>query len=64
MLVALNKSAVENGVKRDAEYPAAITVVVETVVDAHSDVEDPVRTPSDTIEGDSSPDFSYSEKRL
>ena len=66
MLVALNKSAVENGLrlKRDAAGPTAITVAVEMVVDTHSDLEEDVceRTPPDVARGSS--DWSPSEKTL
>ena len=53
MLVALNKSAVENGLKRERDKtlpPAVITVAVETVVDTHSDAaeEDDTCSPSES----------------
>ena len=40
MLVALNKSVVENGFKGDVAGPAAIAVEIETEVSTHSDFED------------------------
>ncbi|KAM5537029.1 hypothetical protein V8D89_009358 [Ganoderma adspersum] len=40
VLVALNKSAVENGFKPDFASPPGIAVAVETVVSTHSDFED------------------------
>ncbi|KAM5536738.1 hypothetical protein V8D89_009577 [Ganoderma adspersum] len=40
VLVALNKSAVENGFKREFAASPAIAVAIETVVSTHSDFED------------------------
>ncbi|KAI1788216.1 hypothetical protein LXA43DRAFT_1084491 [Ganoderma leucocontextum] len=63
VLVALNKSAVENGMKRDVAGLPAITVTVELVVDMQRDVEDGVRrSPSSKTESIS--DVSHSKKRL
>ena len=60
MLVALNKSGVENGfVKRDSEaigHPPGIAVAVETVVSTHSD--DVGDSPEGTAGGFSRPRFS------
>ncbi len=67
MLVALNKSTVELGLKRDlAACSVGTTAAVKTVADTHADndIEDNVCSPSDIIEGNSSSHLSYPEKRL
>lgn len=78
MLVALNKSAVENGLKRERGGtlpPAVITVAVETVVDTHSDrdsddAEDDTCSPSESESDNfkagagSDLDLSHSEKGI
>ncbi|KAI1787241.1 hypothetical protein LXA43DRAFT_1166250 [Ganoderma leucocontextum] len=63
VLVALNKSAVENGMKHDVTHLPAITVTVEMVVDMQRDVEDGVRR-SPSSKAESISDVSLSEKRL
>ena len=57
MLVALNKSGVENGfVKCEATGPPVLAVAVETVVSTHSD--DVGDSPSGTAGSFSRPHFS------
>ncbi|PIL25590.1 hypothetical protein GSI_11338 [Ganoderma sinense ZZ0214-1] len=67
VLVALNKSAVENGLRRDAHGGVgtctAIAVAVETVVDTHTDSDAEDDTACASGEGDSRSDLGHSEKR-
>ena len=61
----MNKSAVENGFKRDAGGPPAIAVAIETEVSTHSDFEDwPAGTARFEDPAGKRPDFERLEEKV